>query len=602
MASKASKIQAEKREFKLHKDILWSIIQSQAGTLGKAILELVMNSIDAGASEVKIDIKKDLVSVHDDGKGFVDRTEIEAFFETFGTPHKEGDATYGRFRMGRGQIMAFSRNVWRSGVFEMDVNIRDEGLNYKLKTLKNDAKGCSIVASLYDVLKPSEVIQLVDAVSQLCRYTPVPVFVNDKRVSLDLENERWSHKDDNAYYSFRRGRDLEVYNLGVLVRSYPGNHFGVGGTVVSKKQLNVNFARNDILVSKCEVWKQISKVMREEAKKTNEKKPVQDEDWRCNMIAKLKTSDFDSMDEFLEAIEKFKVLTDMSGKHYSFMQLCDSASGFCDKIVSDHTLFDHVIADKVHQYKLGLVLSQTCIGHMGYTFSFENMVDRISSNLKDFESTYGRSLGMYRHYRSMEALKKLITPFSSLKDAVNSTCVIVDRKDLTREELCAYNAVTVMSNYMASVMRIGKRSIKVCESETVDGFTDGESYIAVERKFLKISGNSPSTSFEKVKYLLLHEYCHDSDDSTGHGHPAEFYEKYHDTLMHDEHGYLVNLAVSGCAEWIRSRERVGLKIAHNALKVMDVLSTVAVDNDDAANVDVLKVAAKVSSGKDKKRA
>ena len=124
----------EKREFKLHKDILWSIIQSQSGTLGKAVLELVMNSIDAGATSVDITLSGKNISVSDDGKGFTNRGEIEQFFETFGTPHTKGDATYGRFRMGRGQIMAFSKNDWQSGEFAMQVDIKNCGLNYNLTT------------------------------------------------------------------------------------------------------------------------------------------------------------------------------------------------------------------------------------------------------------------------------------------------------------------------------------------------------------------------------------------------------------------------------------------------------------------------------------
>lgn len=39
---------SEQRTFKLHPAIIYQIIQAQSGTLGKALLELVMNSIDAG--------------------------------------------------------------------------------------------------------------------------------------------------------------------------------------------------------------------------------------------------------------------------------------------------------------------------------------------------------------------------------------------------------------------------------------------------------------------------------------------------------------------------------------------------------------------------
>lgn len=40
---------AEDRSFKMHPQLLMSVIRNQAGSIGKAILELVMNSLDAGA-------------------------------------------------------------------------------------------------------------------------------------------------------------------------------------------------------------------------------------------------------------------------------------------------------------------------------------------------------------------------------------------------------------------------------------------------------------------------------------------------------------------------------------------------------------------------
>ncbi len=227
--------QQERREFRLHKDILWSIIQSQAGTLQKAVLELVMNSIDAGSSEVRIAFSGKRVEVSDDGKGFASRQEIEDFFETFGTPHKEGDARYGKFRMGRGQIMAFSRNRWRSGCFQMAVDIKDMGLEYDLAELTESAPGCRIEADLYTPLSPSETIRTNDSLREQCKYAPIPVYLNNERISLDLTREKWTHEDDDAYYLIRPNSSrLDVYNLGVHVTGYPSGVSGIGGVFVSE--------------------------------------------------------------------------------------------------------------------------------------------------------------------------------------------------------------------------------------------------------------------------------------------------------------------------------------------------------------------------------
>src|SRR5690606_17939145 len=117
---------AERRTLKMHPHLLWSVIHRQAGTIGKGILEGVMNSVDAGATRCDIILDREHFSIEDDGKGFASDQEIEDFFETFGTPHEEGDAKYGRFRMGRGQMMAFGMNVWHTNNYKMVVDLKPQ--------------------------------------------------------------------------------------------------------------------------------------------------------------------------------------------------------------------------------------------------------------------------------------------------------------------------------------------------------------------------------------------------------------------------------------------------------------------------------------------
>jgi hypothetical protein len=80
----------------MHKDLLLSVIQRQAGTLQKAILEGVMNAVDAKASGVSVKLTSQAVEIIDNGQGFRSRQEIEQWFEVFGQPHSESEAkTYG---------------------------------------------------------------------------------------------------------------------------------------------------------------------------------------------------------------------------------------------------------------------------------------------------------------------------------------------------------------------------------------------------------------------------------------------------------------------------------------------------------------------------
>ena len=92
----------ENINFSVHQAILDSVISAQSGTLHKALIELVMNGIDAGASEVRVKLNHDGFEVADDGRGFTDKEQIMSCFAQFGSPQTE-DKTFGRFRIGRGQ-------------------------------------------------------------------------------------------------------------------------------------------------------------------------------------------------------------------------------------------------------------------------------------------------------------------------------------------------------------------------------------------------------------------------------------------------------------------------------------------------------------------
>lgn len=81
----------KKLSFKLHPSILISTIQDQAHGIDKAIAELVMNSVDAGANQVEISYDGTFLQVSDNGKGF-NKKQVMDYFRTFGMPHVDDDA------------------------------------------------------------------------------------------------------------------------------------------------------------------------------------------------------------------------------------------------------------------------------------------------------------------------------------------------------------------------------------------------------------------------------------------------------------------------------------------------------------------------------
>ena len=61
LAEPAPQLVSERRRFGMHQNLLYDVILRQAGTLQKAVLEGVMNGVDARATRIDIQITKDTV-------------------------------------------------------------------------------------------------------------------------------------------------------------------------------------------------------------------------------------------------------------------------------------------------------------------------------------------------------------------------------------------------------------------------------------------------------------------------------------------------------------------------------------------------------------
>lgn len=70
----------------------------------------------------------------------------------------------------------------------------------------------------------------------------------------------WTFEDHLASYRILRADALEVYSQDVFVRHFDTWQLGVGGVVISKEPLELNFARN-AMESECPVWSGIRKVI-----------------------------------------------------------------------------------------------------------------------------------------------------------------------------------------------------------------------------------------------------------------------------------------------------------------------------------------------------
>jgi len=534
--------------------LLFSVISSQAGTQGKAVLEAVMNSIDAGASKVKVEITEEGFVMEDDGKGFADKSEIVSFFETFGTPHKEGDAVYGKFRMGRGQIFNFGANTWETGQFKMTVDIKNLGLDYNLSELAKPFPGCKITGQWYDVLKPSGIDAIVREVKGLVAYAQIPVFLNGTQINKLPAGEKWDVVSDDAYIKLKETGSLDVYNLGVLVRSYPSYQFGTGGVVVSRKQLEINFARNDILVTKCLVWKSIQATIKPMVTKKIEKKATRiTEDERRMLASQVRGGELD-----WNECSELRLLTDICGNQISlnkFMHLGSMKVSVAES--GDKT------AIVIHERKMAFVLNVSSLHRFGVN-ELSDLID-IMDKVKP-------------HYLDCENLRNQNTEFNELNKLISNGHTVLQEKELDRDEVralrCLEDASYAISGAVAERTGVSyqrPRKLFAGVSDVAQAWTDGSSYVVIHRRFLKQLHTRGWGAALKLVQLLVHELLHDDENMGSHTHDETFYEEYHDILQ-DSWAVCnsIDTIITGYAKRLRKE---GKNVAASVKKAEDAIAT-----------------------------
>ncbi|TFZ33592.1 ATP-binding protein, partial [Pseudomonas syringae] len=151
----------------------------------------------------------------------------------FGTPHQEGDAPYGRSRLGAGQIMAHAKTRWASHSWQMPADTRSMGYNYELDDLENGVPGCSIEGPWYEPLNALELMSAVQEIRDLVRYTRISVELNGRVITRDPATEQWDFEDEYAYYRAKEDGAVSIYNPAVPVRPESSHLRGAGGLAVT---------------------------------------------------------------------------------------------------------------------------------------------------------------------------------------------------------------------------------------------------------------------------------------------------------------------------------------------------------------------------------
>lgn len=525
-----------KRTFKMHPKLLLDVIKRQAGTIQKAVLEGVMNSIEAGASRVEVGVDVRRVTIRDDGRGFRSAREVGDWFETFGQPHDESEGKkWAQFRMGRGQMFAFGRNVWRTGEFRMLVDVEswarnptESDLGYDLETGNPLAAGCAIEIDLYEPLSDREISGINREIETYVKYVGVPVLVNGVQVSKDPALEKWGPESSNLAHVrlTDSSRGLDVYNMGVFVRRYPQWEFGVSGVVVSRQKLDVNFARNDVVRS-CKAWKAIKAAIdqSDRAAKVKRKSNLTDDE-RLSLIDKLGAGELTEKEA-----RNLKLLVDATGHAWSPRAVANA--GFMTWTLAPA---GDRRADRLLQRKTCLALDE------------ENVAEFKCKPEELFETRWkdarfggpGFALLGWRYHQQLR-----FVPFETAAKGIEGKSVVLHESEWTERERAwieiAEDLQHLIYRYAAGSGPSPRRAhgtarkLTIGASDVAEAWTDGANYIALARETLKglafeQHDRPAQRGIAKVACVLMHEICHE-EDSEGAPHSPEFYKAYHDLCM-----------------------------------------------------------------------
>ena len=499
------------RKLKMHNDMLMSVIKRQATTVPKAILEAAMNANEAGADkfDISFDVENNVLKMTDNGTGITTHDEITRFFETFGTPHDESEGKiWAQFRMGRGQIFAYGRTVWRTGTFEMEVDIKHTGLEYSFQDGLPMYPGTYIELNFYDDQIGTSTYRTLDAFEEAVKYQlefmPFDINFNGKRITFDLESLNWDVETDDAYFMFGQGNGLKVYNLGAYVNEYRPSQFGVVGIVVSKKMLIVNFARTDIHMRECETWQGIAKVLQaNRIKKTRKTAKRLDSHERTALLRDLRDGELTYGE-----VRTLSLLRTSNDKVLNLETVVNNVAQWTFAELGDQ------VADRLLESGEALCIDNNVLAELNYSGDEDEFFEWLLRHADMCNRDINRLHQMRGQYRA----------FDKLDECFDRAAVILPE---SKWSVVERRIVKVLNGYTWPQTR----RFCIGISDAYLAWTDGSSYIALSRFFLKGLSLSSYHSAAKLIAVIYHEFAHDCNTAETHFHGSEFYLTYHNLTL-----------------------------------------------------------------------
>lgn len=558
-------LQKTSHQMQMGKAAIRTLILGQAGSREKAIIELIMNEIDAGATDVNIDIDDDLSAIHvyGNGRGFGSYENAVKRFGDLAFDHRDGDEVamnrrYGTHGLGRAQILAFGRCIWASYTLKIECNLfsgKDLDVPFEITQYADSLfDGCRVDITFKDVLSFGEARHLRLEIERMSKYLPCRLHVNGATVNKSRGDVKWTAKTDKLGFILSNAQNgLSVFNDGVFIRDYPHSQFGISGDITSLDcTFAVNVARNDILLASCTLWPELKSLLKPFSDKLTKKtsSALTDSDRKQLFVQFLKG-------EFPPHNSKLPLqIRDTSGKYVSYKQLFSNATiSVPDKTFSP-------VGEKINRTPNTLILSKSWLNEVGF-HDVESFVHSVSEALSFYYSQFPRS--EYEMHRV--AIKKAKLVAFELLVAINSDVdyQTLDTKGLPPVLKAKHAAIDAMSSRISSCLRKGTRRVLIGQSHSALAWTDGVSTIHVERDVADRAFSGGHTSLFKVAMLLLHEYTHDVAIQESEVHSGQFYKNFHDALLNHDLN-IVTIINETLLIYFKTRKKLGVGNVENEIR------------------------------------
>jgi len=489
-------------KFTQSNDLIKMVITRQAGDYRKGILEAVQNAYDSMLRvskkiPIEIELNGFTLSITDLGNGFKSIEEFQLFGRDADKGIGKTNKELGEFHIGRGQIISMAQEIG-GGVRDIEFlttikgkkvkihNININDLSFEVTEMYHGVQGTKVIVR-NSKFAPHEIKIYIE--SRL-RFFERPISFNgdiitEKATKKEVKSKYLLDLDHAKVFINDWGDGFDLYNKGIHVSSY-NLCDGFSGHVVTKTNLTLNFARNDVISGDMR-WHLIKKGIEKFCVEKALGKKKLSEDQKYFLLEKARNNS-----NILERIKDKKLIKLSNGKFISINEL-DGGSVYA----SDNP--ESRMEDKAIQSGFNVIVMN---------YDIRNLLEQCDIEVKKF-----------------------------------SRCPI------SGEEYKVFDPNQYTNKHKEIIEEIGKfcskRKIKFGNSDWARAWTDGSSYVVFNVNSFNLDewDSNRNVVLWNLIQTLAHELAHDDSDMNSDIHGYKFEENNRKQL--ERLGRIYSLRMNG---------------------------------------------------------